>query len=103
MSFTFVNETMVRLHQAATSSASWRVRIALALKTMAYESVWLDLHAAGSKVPGSICRFKGSMQIQRFQVRIVFRRISPPSLTSAAKPSSIQALAACGVAELRGQ
>lgn len=34
----------VRLHQAATSSASWRVRIALALKAVPYEPVWLDLH-----------------------------------------------------------
>ena len=34
----------VRLFQATTSSASWRVRIALALKGIAYESVWIDLH-----------------------------------------------------------
>jgi maleylacetoacetate isomerase len=34
-----------RLHQAATSSASWRVRIALALKRIDYTSAWLDLHA----------------------------------------------------------
>jgi len=39
------NATVARLYQAATSSASWRVRIALALKAVAYESVWLDLHA----------------------------------------------------------
>ena len=32
-----------RLHQAATSSASWRVRIALALKHVDYASAWLDL------------------------------------------------------------
>lgn len=32
-----------RLYQAATSSASWRIRIALALKEIAYDTVWLDL------------------------------------------------------------
>lgn len=35
---------VVRLFQATTSSASWRVRIALALKGIAYESIWIDLH-----------------------------------------------------------
>jgi maleylacetoacetate isomerase len=35
---------VVRLFQATTSSASWRVRIALALKGIGYESVWIDLH-----------------------------------------------------------
>ena len=34
----------VRLFQATTSSASWRARIALALKGIAYESIWIDLH-----------------------------------------------------------
>ncbi len=33
----------VRLYQERLSSASWRVRIALALKGIAYESVWIDL------------------------------------------------------------
>ncbi len=33
-----------RLFQSTTSSASWRVRIAFALKKIAYEPVWLDLH-----------------------------------------------------------
>jgi maleylpyruvate isomerase len=33
----------VRLFQARTSSASWRARIALALKGIAYDSVWIDL------------------------------------------------------------
>jgi maleylacetoacetate isomerase len=31
------------LYQAPTSSASWRVRIALALKQIDYQSVWIDL------------------------------------------------------------
>lgn len=31
------------LYQSATSSASWRVRIALALKDISYESKWLNL------------------------------------------------------------
>jgi maleylacetoacetate isomerase len=34
----------VCLYQATTSSASWRVRIALALKQVAYQSTWIDLH-----------------------------------------------------------
>jgi maleylacetoacetate isomerase len=33
-----------RLFQSTTSSASWRVRIALALKQVQYETVWVDLH-----------------------------------------------------------
>ncbi len=33
-----------RLFQSTTSSASWRVRIALALKRIHYEAVWVDLH-----------------------------------------------------------
>lgn len=35
---------VARLFQATTSSASWRARIALALKGIGYESVWIDLH-----------------------------------------------------------
>lgn len=35
---------VIRLFQATTSSASWRLRIALALKRIAYESIWVDLH-----------------------------------------------------------
>lgn len=33
-----------RLFQAKTSSASWRVRIALAIKRISYDSVWVDLN-----------------------------------------------------------
>jgi maleylacetoacetate isomerase len=32
------------LFQATTSSASWRVRIALALKGISYDGVWVDLY-----------------------------------------------------------
>lgn len=35
----------VVLYQAPTSSASWRVRIALALKGLAWTSVWIDLRS----------------------------------------------------------
>ena len=34
---------IVRLYQATMSSSSWRIRIALALKRVAYEPVWIDL------------------------------------------------------------
>ncbi len=33
-----------RLFQARTSSASWRIRIALALKAIRYEPIWIDLY-----------------------------------------------------------
>ncbi len=33
-----------RLFQSTTSSASWRVRIALALKEIQYAPIWVDLH-----------------------------------------------------------
>jgi maleylacetoacetate isomerase len=35
----------VKLYQRWLSSASWRVRWALALKRLQYESVWLDIAA----------------------------------------------------------
>jgi len=35
----------MRLYEGWNSSASWRVRWALALKQQAYESVWLDIAA----------------------------------------------------------
>ena len=37
------DRTPIRLYQGTTSSASWRVRIALALKEIEYQPVWLDL------------------------------------------------------------
>ncbi len=37
------DRTPIRLYQGTMSSASWRVRIALALKEIDYQSVWLDL------------------------------------------------------------
>lgn len=43
---------MTTLHQAATSSASWRVRIALALKGVAYAARWLSLEREENLAPG---------------------------------------------------
>ncbi|MBS0320632.1 MAG: maleylacetoacetate isomerase [Proteobacteria bacterium] len=45
---------MTALHQAATSSASWRVRIALALKGIAYETRWLSLERDENLAPGYV-------------------------------------------------
>ena len=36
---------IARLYEATTSSSSWRIRIALALKRVVCEPVWIDLHA----------------------------------------------------------
>ncbi|MHB8346069.1 MAG: maleylacetoacetate isomerase [Acidiferrobacterales bacterium] len=38
-------QDVARLYQATNSSSSWRIRIALALKAIAYDPVWIDLHA----------------------------------------------------------
>lgn len=43
---------VMRLYQGWTSSASWRVRWALALKGVRYESVWIDVAAGETRAIG---------------------------------------------------
>ena len=53
---------MIRLYQSKTSSSSWRVRIALALKALSYESVWIDL-AAGEHLAEPYARIAATRQV----------------------------------------
>ena len=53
---------MIRLYQSKTSSSSWRVRIALALKSLPYESVWIDL-AAGEHLAEPYAQIAATRQV----------------------------------------
>ncbi len=57
----------VRLYQCKTSSASWRVRIALALKGVDYETVWIDL-ARGQHLESAYARVARTRQIPCLEI-----------------------------------
>ncbi len=56
-----------RLFQSTTSSASWRARIALALKGVQYEPVWIDLDA-GEHLRGSYARVVATQQVPCLEI-----------------------------------